>query len=67
MTFHNAESTFSCDECPETIDCDGREFVEAKEFATSKGWRTFKGPDKKWANACPVCVASFAKDQRNAK
>jgi len=23
--------------------------------------RTFKGPDGEWAQACPVCVAEFAK------
>lgn len=64
MTFHTKESTFSCDTCPESIDCDDREFQEAKEFAESKGWRTYRGPDKQWAHSCPVCVADFAKSKR---
>ncbi len=64
MTFHSKESTFSCDTCPETIECDDREFKEAWEFAKDKGWRGYVGPDKKFAHSCPVCVVDFAKSKR---
>lgn len=64
MTWHKNENSFTCDTCPEDIDCDGREFAEAKQFAFSKGWRTYKGPDGQWANSCPSCVVDFAKAQQ---
>jgi hypothetical protein len=55
---------FSCDECPETLDCEGRrDFNECQEYLKSKGWRTFKGPDGKYANACPCCVHDFGRRQ----
>lgn len=64
MTFHKREDAFTCDTCPESIDVDGREFAEAKEYIQSKGWRTYMGPDKKFAQACPSCVVDFAKGKR---
>jgi hypothetical protein len=64
MTYQQ-NGVFSCDECPETIETGERDFIAAKENATKNGWRTFKGPDDKWANACPVCVAEFAKSKRS--
>jgi hypothetical protein len=67
MTFrieHN-EGMFFCDSCPEHIECDGRsDFKGAHIFAKSKGWRTYIGPDKEWAAACPLCVEQHAEDQR---
>lgn len=63
MTYQQ-DGVFSCDECPETIDTDEADFNEAKAAIERAGWRTFKGPDKQWANACPVCVAEFAKRKR---
>jgi hypothetical protein len=49
-----------CDECPESLDTDEDNFAAARVVIAEKGWRTFKGPDKEWANACPACVAVFA-------
>jgi len=49
-----------CDECPEDIETKEADFNAAREMAVKAGWRTFKGPDGKWANACPACVLTFA-------
>lgn len=66
MTLQKDGRTFiaSCDECPETIDTERDDFTEARTAITKFGWRTFRGPDGKWANACPLCVAEFAKGKR---
>lgn len=64
MTFDSRERAFSCDTCPEALDCDGREFIEAKKFAEERGWRTYKGPDGGWAQACPACVVDFARSKK---
>lgn len=63
MTYQQ-NGVFSCDECPETIETDEEDFAAAKAKIEAAGWRTFKGPDKQWAQACPVCVAEFAKGNR---
>jgi len=49
-----------CDECPEDIETGLVEFGAAVAMSRVAGWRTFKGPDGKWANACPACVLTFA-------
>lgn len=68
MTFLIDEDVacFTCDTCPEHIECTGcgRDFTTAKIFAQRAGWKTYKGPDQQWAHSCPVCVANWAKDQR---
>jgi hypothetical protein len=67
MTFklENGEGVFFCDECPEHIECDGRsDFTGSLIYAKEKGWKTFKGPDKEWAHACPACVQAFAASRR---
>lgn len=53
-----------CDECPEALDTETDDYKAAGAAIRTKGWRTFKGPDGKWANACPACVQQFARQQR---
>jgi len=60
MTYQQ-HGAFSCDECPESIETDEEDFAAAKAAIEKAGWRTFKGPGGEWAQACPVCVAEFAK------
>ncbi len=70
MTFvaDNGEGVFHCDTCPEHIKCDDcTEFTDSLIFAKRKGWRTYIGPDQKWAAACPVCVADYANEQQQRK
>jgi hypothetical protein len=64
MTFHTRDRAFSCDECPESIDVETSDFSAGLEIAKAAGWRRYKGPDNEWADACPVCVAKFAKRKR---
>jgi hypothetical protein len=64
MTFDSRSSSFSCDTCPESLDCDDRGFAEALEFAKSKGWRAYVGPDKMWGHSCPSCTEDWKKEQR---
>lgn len=54
----------TCDECPEHIETECTEFNDAREIAKKAGWRTFKGPDDKWANSCPACVSEFVRSKR---
>lgn len=61
---HTRLFVVTCDECPEHIETECDDWNEAKAAATAANWRTFKGPDQEWANACPVCVAEFAKSKR---
>jgi hypothetical protein len=66
MTFKidHGEGIFHCDTCPSHIECDGRsDFTGSLIYAKSKGWRTYKGPDKQWAHACPSCTAEYAREQ----
>ena len=53
-----------CDECPEDIETQRSNFDMARAMAAEAGWRTFKGPDGEWANACPACVLTFAHSKR---
>lgn len=62
MTYHRGDG-ISCDECPESFETSA-DFNEAKAEARAAGWRTFMGPDKKFADACPVCVAAWAEKQQ---
>lgn len=67
MTFkiENGEGVFFCDECSEHIECDGRtDFKGSFIYAKEKGWRSYIGPDKKFAHACASCVEDFAKSKR---
>lgn len=57
-------STVHCDECPDHLSLDATDFEGRKEEIKAAGWRTFMGPDKKWAHACPDCVRKFARDKR---
>lgn len=57
----------SCDECPESFDTEEDNFAAAKVVMAEKGWRTFIGPDKQWANACPACVQEFAARKNGGK
>ena len=59
----SGEFSVQCDECPEALG-PFASFLDAKEAADAEGWRTFMGPDKRWANACPECVKSFAETRR---
>lgn len=64
MTFkiESGEGVFHCDTCPEHVECDGRsDFTGCLIYAKEQGWRTYKGPDKEWAHACPSCTKDFAK------
>lgn len=63
MTYQK-NGVFSCDECPESIETDESEFRNAWNKAYAAGWRSFLGPDKLTAHACPVCVAEFAKGKK---
>lgn len=54
------EYSVQCDESPDALG-PFASWRDAKEAADAAGWRTFKGPDDEWANACPACVAAFAK------
>ena len=51
---------FQCDTCPDYLDTEEEDLMAAKVIAQRKGWRTYKGPDKLWANSCPTCVRAFA-------
>jgi len=66
MTLKKDQRTFiaSCDECPESFDTEQDNFAAARVTVAEKGWRTFRGPDKEWANACPACVQAFAQRSR---
>lgn len=66
MTLKKDGRTFvaSCDECPESLDTDEDNFAAARVTIAEKGWRTFMGPDKQFANACPACVKAFARRAR---
>lgn len=54
----------ACDECPEDIETEQSGFDDARNMAAKAGWRSFKGPDKKWANACPACVETYRHSKR---
>lgn len=58
------EGLFHCDECPEHIETNESDFTAALERAKRHGWRGFVGPDKKYAHACPVCVADWKEKRR---
>jgi hypothetical protein len=66
MTIKKDGRTFvvHCDECPESLDTDRDDHQRAVATIRYRGWRTFKGPDGEWANACPACVEHFARQQR---
>lgn len=68
MTFEINDDVpvFHCDTCPEEIECPGcgRDFTTSLIYAKGFGWKSYKGPDKEWAHACPVCVADWSEKQR---
>lgn len=53
-----------CDTCPEHFETDHVDWSAAKAAAKEVGWRSYVGPDKKWADSCPSCVESFAAERR---
>ena len=57
---------FQCDECPDYIDTDEQDFVEAMVIAKRNGWRSFRRNDK-WMQVCPSCVVKFANSNRGEK
>ena len=65
-TGHSADSTmcFFCDTCSESTETDHIDFGDAWDQAKAAGWRSYKGPDKKWAHSCPSCTEDFAKGKR---
>ncbi len=64
MTY-DGQGRYSCDECPAVIDVGAaKDFNQRRENLSVEGWRTFKGPDGLWAQACPDCVAKFAEGRR---
>lgn len=63
MTY-SGKGVWHCDECPEHIDTGESDFDEGRRILKEKGWRTFKGPDDLWAQACPSCTEAWAKEQR---
>lgn len=66
MTIKKDGPTFvvHCDECPESLDTEADGYHRAVAVTRERGWRTFRGPDGEWANACPACVQKFATQQR---
>lgn len=63
MTYdaNGGNGVFHCDTCPEHIETDKDDFTQALIVARRKGWKTYKGPDKQWAHACPACVEDYVK------
>lgn len=55
-----------CDTCSEHFETDHIDFDQARQAAVLEGWRTYKGPDKEWANSCPSCTEDFAKNKRRS-
>lgn len=55
-----------CDECPEVLETETSSKFDAQRLAVDHhGWRTYKGPDDEWAQACPACFELWKKTQRN--
>lgn len=64
ITDDDGYKNFQCDTCPEIFETKRRDFLEAKIFFERFGWRSYKGPDKMFAHACPPCTANFVADQQ---
>lgn len=60
----SGHQVINCDTCAEVLETKRSDFLEAKIFAKKFGWRTYMGPDKKFAHACPPCTANFVADQQ---
>ena len=66
MTFKMdcGSGVFACDECPESIDTGEDNFKDAMVEAHLRKWVSFKGPDGKWAHACPACHEDWKAEQQ---
>lgn len=60
----NGQKVFHCDECAEHIETECEGFTEAIIYMKRHGWKTYTGPDKEYAHACPACVADYVADQQ---
>lgn len=65
MTFEmiSGLGCFHCDECPEVIETEQDNFKDAIVVAHRAKWVSFKGPDGKWAHACPSCHEDWKMEQ----
>lgn len=66
-TDENGKKVFHCDTCPEHIETGRDDFAQAQMTAKKFGWRKYVGPDGKFADACPVCTATYAEEQRKKR
>jgi hypothetical protein len=56
-----------CDECSECIETDKDNLNDAMAEAKRQKWVVFKGPDGKWAHACPSCHEDWKVEQLNRR
>jgi predicted RNA-binding Zn-ribbon protein involved in translation (DUF1610 family) len=58
MTVHRIKEAiaFSCDECPETIETDERDFSDAWLRAQALGWRAHRNSEGQFEHQCPNCA-----------
>lgn len=52
-----------CDECSECIETEKDNFKDAIVVAHQAKWVSFRGPDGKWAHACPSCHEDWKAEQ----
>ena len=66
MTIERASglAEMHCDDCGQASfgPHDHRDIDVLRDEARRAGWKTFKR-DGKWCNACPACVADYARTQ----
>lgn len=67
MTFdaNHGNGSFHCDTCPEAIATGESDFTLALIAARRKGWKTYKGPDQKWAHSCPSCAEDYVRERKS--
>jgi hypothetical protein len=51
----HGEFSFSCDNCPETIETTKTDFREAYNFIVSRKWLASKDRSGKWHHYCEDC------------
>jgi hypothetical protein len=58
MSVHRIKEAvaFSCDECPETIETNERDFGDAWSYAQAAGWRAHRNADGEWEHQCQNCA-----------
>lgn len=45
----------ACDECSETEQIEGHDFIDALNFVKGNGWRAHK-IGQSWEHSCPACL-----------